>query len=116
MNLRFGLRFCALLSSVLFVLLTATPSPAVAGPGGGVGARCGGFVGQRCAPGLWCEMRPGACRVADAFGRCVARPQICTRIFQPVCGCNGRTYGNDCERRAAMVNKRHNGPCKRHYR
>lgn len=114
MTMRFGARLCAILSLALFAFVLATPSPAVARHGGGVGARCGGIVGLRCAPGLWCEMRPGSCRVADAFGRCARRPQICPRIYLPVCGCNGRTYSNDCTRRAAMVNKRHDGACRRH--
>lgn len=113
MHLRLGLRLCALLPSTLFVLFIATSSPAVAA--GGVGAQCGGFVGLHCAKGLWCEMRPGSCRVADAFGHCAVRPHFCPRIFRPVCGCDGRTYANDCARRAAMVNKRHNGRCRPHH-
>jgi hypothetical protein len=26
-------------------------------------------------------------------------------------GCDGKTYGNDCERERAMVSKIHNGKC-----
>ncbi len=111
MILRFGLRLWALLSLALFALFLAAPSVAVAGHGGGVGATCGGFVGQRCARGLWCEMAPG-CRAG--IGHCARAPRFCPLIFRPVCGCDGRTYGNDCQRRAAMVNKLHNGRCKRH--
>jgi hypothetical protein len=112
MNLRLGLRLCALFSPLLFVLFVATQSPAAAA--GGVGAKCGGIAGLPCAHGLWCEMRPGTCHVADAFGHCVRKPKFCHLIYKPVCGCNGRTYGNDCARRAAMVNKKHDGPCKKH--
>lgn len=32
-------------------------------------------------------------------------------MWQPVCGCNGKTYGNDCERRMAGMSKRSDGEC-----
>lgn len=91
------------------VLLGSTGDAGAAG----LGQRCGGFVGIPCNRGLWCELPAGTCRSADLFGKCVRVPQVCTKIYRPVCGCNGRTYGNDCERRAARVQKAHEGPCRR---
>jgi Kazal-type serine protease inhibitor-like protein len=78
----------------------------------GVGQTCGGIAGIACDRGLWCDRRPGFCQGADIQGTCVRIPELCPTVYQPVCGCNNKTYGNDCERRRAKVAKNHDGPCK----
>ncbi len=45
-------------------------------------------------------------------GTCEPRPRSCTpQIFNPVCGCDGRTYGNPCEAARAGVNIANMGAC-----
>ena len=45
------------------------------------------------------------------FGQCQIKPVLCLTIFDPVCGCDGQTYGNDCEREKAGVSLDHTGTC-----
>lgn len=81
---------------------------AAASDAANVGQRCGSSV--TCDAGLWCEPAAGSCDAAAA-GHCVKVPEVCTEVFKPVCGCNGRTYPNDCHRRMDRQTKRHEGQC-----
>jgi hypothetical protein len=92
----------------LLVAQLALPATTNAAP---VGATCGGFFGIPCDPGSFCNFPNGTCGRFDMLGTCAKIPQICTRIFKPVCGCNGKTYSNDCVRMAAGVSKAHDGRC-----
>jgi hypothetical protein len=79
------------------------------------GEACGGFVpvgSPDCATGLFCQHQAGAlCGAADAPGECVLIPEVCTDQFDPVCGCDGQTYGNTCEAAANLTGIFELGAC-----
>jgi len=73
---------------------------------------CGGIQGVTCPPEAYCDFaQSDGCDVADGQGRCVPRPEVCTREYNPVCGCDATTYGNACMAAAAGASVRAAGEC-----
>ncbi len=73
--------------------------------------RCGTIAGIGCPRGQWCDFGPGQCGVADAAGVCRTVPWACPTVQDPVCGCDGTTYGNACLAARAQVSVDHAGAC-----
>lgn len=77
------------------------------------GEACGGMTGAYCLNASdYCHYEPAdQCGAADRMGTCRARPEVCTREYRPVCGCDGQTHPNPCEANAAGTSIASEGPC-----
>eukprot|EP01087_Luapelamoeba_hula_P000302 TRINITY_DN10203_c0_g1_i4.p1 TRINITY_DN10203_c0_g1~~TRINITY_DN10203_c0_g1_i4.p1 ORF type:complete len:257 (-),score=13.39 TRINITY_DN10203_c0_g1_i4:143-913(-) len=56
----------------------------------------------------FCQFPAGQC---GGSGSCVTRVEFCAEIYLPVCGCDGRTYGNSCTASSNGVSIRSQGEC-----
>jgi hypothetical protein len=94
-----GTRCCEALQSCLPAGVACPSDP----PDAGV-TRC--RDNSACASGQYC-----ATTTCGGVGACAARPEMCTRIYDPVCGCDGRTYSNACSAAQQGMNVAARGEC-----
>jgi hypothetical protein len=104
------------LGRLVTAMLVVVAGAALGLPGAGAAnldEACGGPQKITCNSALYCQLPAGQCSSPDTAGTCVKAPDFCMRVSRPVCGCNGKTYANECEARKARVAIDTTGACKK---
>ena len=106
MRARLSYRLTGALVAAVIVVLADGATAA------GLGRTCGGRLGIGCDRGLFCDLPVGNCGGWNIEGACTRIPRFCVqRMGRRVCGCDNRTYTNNCQRQRAVVSKQHEGRC-----
>ena len=80
----------------------------------GGGSICGGFAYIECPMGEFCDFANGTCGESDLRGVCKTIPTNCPKYNHegtPVCGCDGKTYEDECHASEAGTSVAHTGLC-----
>jgi len=108
---------CLLVVSALFGCSAGSAEPAPAEESVSqdpllFGLLCGGPTHDDCSTDKFCtnDLLHG-CKDTSAIGVCLPRPDHCPATNDPVCGCDGTSYGNLCKAAAAGAQLAHRGQC-----
>ncbi|MCA9656327.1 MAG: hypothetical protein H6712_08545 [Myxococcales bacterium] len=91
---------------------SAADGSSTAGEGGGTTGSTVVCGENTCAAQEYCEWNANSCGTQDFDeGSCAARPEGCTADENPVCGCDGQVYSNECVANEAGVDVDADGEC-----
>jgi hypothetical protein len=79
--------------------------------GAQTGQTCAGIAALQCPQGQACQFEFDQCNTADLAGVCVQVAETCGKQGPRICGCDGKTYTNECELLKAGVRPAKRGAC-----